>query len=163
MSFSVQKVTCNCGKVELEARGTPIVATVCHCSGCKEAGRTLERLPDAPRILDARNGTPFVLYRKDRVDCINGCELLRYHKLSASTPTRRVIATCCNSFMFLDFTRGHWTTLVRDRIGDGQADTDAPEQQRQSAFFFARLMMAWAKMGFRTPTIDYVQGELDNA
>lgn len=98
MSFPVRKAMCNCGKVELEARGTPIVATVCHCSGCKEAGRILESLRDAPRILDARDGTPFVLYRKDRVDCIKGCELLREHRLNASTPTRRVVATCCNSF-----------------------------------------------------------------
>ena len=162
MSLPLHKAVCKCGKVELEARGTPIVATVCHCSGCKEAGRILQSLPEAPRVLDADDGTSFVLYRKDRVDCVKGCEFLREHRLSDTTPTRRVIATCCNSFMFLDFTKGHWITIVRDRLGDGHATVAGPEQKRQSAFFFVRLMIAWARMGFRTPKIDYVHGEVGN-
>lgn len=162
MSLPTRAVACACGKVKLRARGTPIAATVCHCSGCREAGHILQGLPNAPRILDANEGTSFVLYRKDRVDCVQGCELLREHRLSSSTPTRRVVAICCNSFMFLDFTKGHWITLFRDRIDDGRPHAGAPELKRQSAFFFVKLMLSWVGMGFRTPTIDYVLGELDN-
>lgn len=161
MSCPIQKAVCNCGNVELEARGTPIVATVCHCSGCTEAGRILQGLPDAPNILDESDGTPFVLYRKDRVECVKGGDLLREHRLSDATPTRRVVATCCNSFMFLDFTKGHWISLMRDRLHDRHIPADAAEERRESRLFFARLMLAWVRMGFRTPKIEYVSGVLD--
>ena len=160
MSYSNQMASCQCGNVQLKLRGKPIITTVCHCSGCKEAGRILQSLPHAPRILDADEGTSFVLYRKDRVDCVKGCEFLRQHRLSDTTPTRRVIATCCNSFMFLDFTKGHWITIVCDRIEDYNAALAGLEQKRQSAFFFVRLMIAWVRMGFRTPKTNYVKGEL---
>jgi hypothetical protein len=163
MSFPVQKATCNCGKVELEIRGTTIVTTVCHCSSCRTAGHILERLPNAPGFLDAEGGTSFALHRKDQVECIKGCNLLREHRLSASTATRRVAAICCNSFMFLDVTNGHWITVLRDRIENGHSPVTERERHRQSPFFFARLMIAWAKMGFRTPKIDFVKGTLENA
>jgi len=42
-------------------------------------------------------GTDYVLYRKDRVQCVTGQEYLEEHRLKPDSPTRRVIATCCNS------------------------------------------------------------------
>lgn len=158
MPQPMQNVTCQCGKVVLEVRGTPIVATTCHCSGCKEAGHILQGLPNAPRILDADGGTGFILFRKDRVACVLGQEHLKEHRLSSKTPTRRVVATCCNSFMFLDFTKGHWITLVANRIDTGPAG--APRSLRQSPFFFARLLAAWAAMGFKTPEVTYGRQKL---
>ena len=158
-----ETVECNCGGVSLKVVGGPIVTTVCHCSSCREAGRILESLPGASPILDSDGGTSFVLYRKDRVDCLRGCELLREHRLKAKSPTRRVVAACCNSFMFLDFTKGHWITLARDRFTDQALIAAAPSQGRSSALFFVRLMAAWAAMGFRTPRIGYVSGGLDHA
>ena len=139
MSQDTHTAHCRCGRVELRAVGVPIVATVCHCSACKNAGRILEELPDANPILDADDGTPFVLFRKDRVECTRGEEQLREHRLKKSSPTRRVVAACCNSFMFLDFTRGHWITVAQDRMEDGQAVADAPKQGTQSVLFILRL------------------------
>ena len=162
MSDTTYKAMCRCGLVELKARDTPIVMTVCHCSGCKEAGRILEALPEAAPILDKDDGTPFALFRKDRVRCVRGQENLREHRLKESSPTRRVVAVCCNTFMFLDFTKGHWITVVRDRFEDSQAFAGAPQQKRQGLGFILRLMAAWAAMGFRTPKIDYVNGDLKN-
>lgn len=163
MGGHFRMATCNCGKVELEARGTPIAATVCHCSGCRQAGHIIESLPDAPRILDDEEGTAFVLYRKDRVTCVRGSEMLAEHRLSETTPTRRIVATCCNSFIFLDFTKGHWISVVRERLKAVPAEAETPQQPRQSTFFVARLILAWIGMGLRTPTIDFVKRKIDNA
>ena len=163
MSKDAHNARCRCGTVEMSATGIPIVATVCHCDGCRQAGRILEKLPDAAPILDAGNGIPFVLFRKDRVRCTRGEKQLREHRLKESSPTRRVVAICCNTFMFLDFTKGHWITIAQDRMTDSQAVSDAPKQHRRSALFVLRLMGTWAKMGFRTPAIDYVHGELNDA
>ncbi len=157
----VQKVHCQCGKVHLEARGAPIVTTVCHCAGCMEAGHILEHLAGAPSILDAADGTSFELFRKDRVTCVRGADELREHRLTKTSPTRRVVATCCNSFMFLDFTKGHWVSIAHDRLVNDGNVVRGPSEGRQSTMFIARLMLAWAAMGFRTPTIDYVNGELE--
>ena len=41
----------------------------------------------------------------------DGAGYLEEHRLKPDSPTRRVIATCCNSGMFLDFTKGHWLTM----------------------------------------------------
>ena len=64
-------------------------------------------------------GTDYVLYRKDRVQCVTGQGYLEEHRLKPDSPTRRVIATCCNSAMFLDFTKGHWLTMYRNRFPAG--------------------------------------------
>lgn len=144
------------------ADGPPILTTICHCSGCKDAGRILENLPDAAPILDQSDGVPYALFRKDRVRCISGQQNLREHRLTEASPTRRTVAVCCNTFMFLDFTKGHWITLASDRIEDIHAIADAPHQKRQGAGFIVRLMAVWAVMGFKTPKIDYVEGVLKN-
>lgn len=149
---------CECGTVELGVEGRPIVATTCHCDGCRAAGRRLQSLPGAPPILDAEGGTPYVLFRKDRVQPLSGVSALRAHKLTDDSPTRRAVATCCNTFMFLDFTKGHWITIPAARL----AHAPAARTARRSPGFVARLMIAWAAMRFRTPTIDYVHGALND-
>jgi hypothetical protein len=63
----VRVASCRCGQVALETEGEPIVTTVCHCSSCQDAGRQLEALLGAAPILDKDGGTPFILFRKDRV------------------------------------------------------------------------------------------------
>ncbi len=40
----VQAISCQCGQVALEAEGKPIVATICDCSSCRDAGRRLKTL-----------------------------------------------------------------------------------------------------------------------
>lgn len=160
MSDAMNSVKCRCGLVELEVLGAPIVTTICHCSACQEAGRILETMPDAAPILDDGDGTPYALFRKDRVRCVGGRASLREHRLKDGSPTRRVVAVCCNTFMFLDFTKGHWVTIARDRIDNIQLLANAPHQKKQGFGFILRLMAAWGAMGFRTPRIDYVQGDL---
>jgi hypothetical protein len=162
--------TCRCGKVELEARGRPILVACCYCASCQEAGRRFEQLASAPPILTPDGGTDYVLYRKDRVECVTGQEFLEEHRLKPDSPTRRVIATCCNSGMFLDFTKGHWLTMYRNRFpadappvevrvmtedrreGVALAD-DLPNYDRHSGKSMLKLLAAWIAMGFRRPEV----------
>ena len=165
--------SCRCGAVVLEVTGVPIAHAACYCASCQEAGRRFEQLPDAPPILDADGGTDFVLYRKDRVRCVQGGERLEAHRLKPESPTRRMVAACCNSAMFLDFTRGHWLTLYRVRMPESvpplemrimTADRregvvlpqDVPNYAAHSGKFMWKLLASWAPIGFRTPKVDGV-------
>ncbi|KQU74722.1 hypothetical protein ASC75_20335 [Aminobacter sp. DSM 101952] len=175
----MRSASCRCGRVGFEASGVPIVTAACHCSSCQKAGKIFEDLPGGTPVLESDGGTVFALYRKDRVRCVRGAELLREHRLSPAAPTRRVVAACCNAPMFLEFKGGHWLSLYRERI---QPDDRPPLEMRtmtadrrpgvefadglpsyakHSGRFMWRLLAAWAAMGFRAPKLDYVQGELD--
>jgi hypothetical protein len=162
--------TCRCGKVKLETVGPPILTASCYCASCQEAGSRFEQLASAPPVLNPDGGTDYVVVRKDRVQCVTGQELLREHRLKPDSPTRRVIAACCNSAMFLDFTKGHWLTLYRNRFPAGAPPVemrvmtqgrrqgvtladDLPNYAGHSGKFMLRLMAAWIAMGFRRPEI----------
>lgn len=149
-------VACLCKKVEVKAFGAPIVSAKCYCANCREAGTQFERLPAAPPILDADGGTSILLFRKDRVQCVRGGEHLEERRLTPASPTRRVIATCCNSAMFLDFTSGYWLSMYRNRF---TGDTPPSEMLAHSGRFIRKLLTSWAKMGFRRPKITWVKAE----
>lgn len=117
--------SCSCGGVELEAFGAPIVSSVCYCDDCQKGAAQIEALPNAGAVRDADGGTAYVLYRKDRIACTKGSELLRNYKLRENSVTNRVVATCCNSAMFVNFDRGpHWVSAYRARF-----DGDLPPLQ----------------------------------
>jgi hypothetical protein len=162
--------SCRCGQVAFEASGRPIVSTSCYCRSCQEAGQQLGRLPAALAVLDADGGTGFVLFRKDRVRFAKGGGKLQEHRLKASSTTRRVVATCCSSPMFLEFANGHWLSIYRNRLPEGAAPLelrvmtrdrrdgvvlpgDVPNYATHSGKFMWRLFAAWAAMGFRTPKV----------
>ena len=109
-------LSCTCGKVEYQATGVPIMAVVCYCDDCQRGARQIEALSDAAPVLGADGGTAFVLYRKDRFECTKGRELLRDLRLTEQSPTKRVLARCCNSAMYLDFEKGHWVCAYRARF-----------------------------------------------
>ena len=151
--------SCACGSVEFEAIGEPIVSVKCYCDSCQAAGRQFEALPSAPKVLDGDGGTPCVLYRKDKVSCLKGSERLQDRKLTPDSPTRRVLATCCNSAMFLDFTKGHWLSMYRARFQSGvppiemrvmvgakaknlALPNDVPNYKGQSGKFMWKLLKA---------------------
>ncbi len=109
-------VECACRRVTVEAIGPPITAVVCYCDDCQEGARQIQALPDAVSVQDQDGGTGYVVYRKDRVKCLKGASLLRRHKIRANSATNRVIATCCNSAILLNFDDGkHWVDLYRSR------------------------------------------------
>ena len=104
---------CACGSVELEAIGTPITSVACYCESCQEGSRQIEALPNRRAVCAIDGGTAYVLYRKDRVEYPKGSRLLRGFKLRDESSTRRVVAACCDSPMFLEFEKGHWLTIYR--------------------------------------------------
>lgn len=108
---------CACGGVEIAATGKPILTAVCYCQDCQAAAKVIEALPNAPKVTDGAGGTPLVLQRKDRMTVIKGGEVLKDFRLKPDSPTRRVVASCCNAMMFLDFQKGHWFSMHRDRFG----------------------------------------------
>lgn len=161
-------VACQCGKVVLGVAHSPILAASCYCGSCQQAGQQFEALSSATQVMDADGGTPIVLYRKDRVQCQTGKEYLAEFRLKPDSPTRRVVATCCNSPMFLDFTKGHWLSIYRKRLSEGappmemrimtkdrRADVvladDVPNHDGYPGKFMLRLILAWIAMGFRRP------------
>ena len=167
---STLTASCQCGAVALTAVGAPIVSAACYCQSCQEAARQIQRLADAPPVIGADGGTDFVLYRKDRVRCVRGGELLREHRLTPESSTRRMVATCCNSAMFLDFSKGHWLSLYRARLSEGasplemrvmtadrregvELPQDVPNYATHSGKFMWRLLSSWAAMGFREPKV----------
>src|SRR3712207_3581337 len=101
-------VRCVCGSVEIEAVGDPILSAVCYCESCQEGSRQIASLPGGRPVCGPDGGTAFVLYRKDRVTCTKGSDLLRNLKIRVESPTSRVVATCCDSPLYLDFEKGHW-------------------------------------------------------
>ena len=167
---------CRCGQVGFEATGRPILAVACYCDSCRKAAVELESLPEAQPILRADTGTDFLLYRKDRVRPAAGADRLREHRLGQNARTRRVVAACCNSPMFLEFEHGHWLSLYRDRFDpearppvemrtmtgdlgpDVRLDDSLPSPAGHTPAFMWKLMKAWAAMGFRAPRVEYVQG-----
>jgi hypothetical protein len=113
----IMTATCSCGGVELKAFGRPIVSNVCYCDDCRKGAEQIEALPNAGAIRDPDSGTAYILYRKDRIECSKGAELLRSYKLKETSVTNRVVAACCNSAMFLNFDRGpHWVPAYRARF-----------------------------------------------
>lgn len=173
-----QNLACACGQVRLRVEGPPIASVECLCTSCRTAAQQLEVLPGAPRIVDDKGATPIVMQRKDRVAILAGAEHLSAFRLTPEARTRRVVAACCNTPMFLEFQGGHWLSLyaglwpaalrppleMRTMSGDfpdpAALPDDVPNLKQHSLRFYARLIGAWARMGFRNPKIE-VKGELN--
>ena len=161
---TILAASCACGQVAFEGRGAPIITLVCYCNDCREAARQIEALPNASRVQDADGGTGYIAYRKDRVRCSKGAPLLKNHKIKERTPTNRVIATCCNSAVLLNFDDSkHWVDLYRTcvqgnappiemrvctKFATGDVPKDVPGFAGYPFKFIARLLAARIAMLF---------------
>lgn len=162
--------SCQCGQVVLEACA-PIIVAVCYCKSCQRGGRLLQG-SGSPTVVGADGGTEYVVFRKDRVSLVEGAEFLDELRLVPESPTRRVRATCCQSAMFLDMTKGHWLSIYRSRFRQGAPPTemrvmtkdrpagvelaeDIPNHAAYSARFMWRLLGARIAMGLRVPQLGY--------
>ena len=156
--------SCVCGQVALEATGDPIVTAVWYCDDCQEGARRIGALPNAAAILESDGGTAYLLFRKDRIRCAQGDALLKSYKLEQTSATNRVVATCCNSAMFVNFDKGpHWVSAYRARFhsdlppvemrictkfrpGDAELPGDAPNYPGYPLRLIARLLGSRAAM-----------------
>jgi hypothetical protein len=99
-----------------------------------------------------------------------GQQYLEEHRLKPDSPTRRVVAKCCNSAMFLDFTKGHWLSMFRNRFPTGAPPLEMrvwtkerpvgvelahniPNCSGLSGKLMLKLIAGWIAMGFRRPEI----------
>lgn len=170
-------LSCRCGAVHLTISGEPIAMPACYCTSCRTASARLAALSAAPVPADASGGTAFRMYRKDRV-VIRGQEHLVGWLLTPQSKTRRVVAGCCNTPLFAEFSGGHWLSLYNGLWPDAAGfrprlltqTGDAPDPARLPAGvphgamttvgFFARLFGAWAAMGFRAPKVEVPRVEV---
>ena len=128
------RASCACGAVILEATGAPMVTAVCYCDDCQSAGECIQGGPGAPRVLDADGGTAMVMFRKDRLRCVEGADRLTPTKLTPKSATTRFVTSCCNSAMYLGFDDAkHWVDVFRNRVVG-----EAPRSRRASAPASAR-------------------------
>lgn len=162
---------CACGQVRLTVDRGPILSVECCCTSCRTAGYALEELPGAPRIVGRNGATQLVLYRKDRIRFTEGTALLKEYRLTPESPTRRIVANCCNTPIGLDFTKGHWLslysclwpahmlppiqmrTMTSDALEGAILSDDVPNHKRYSLSFFGKLLSAWVAMGFKIPKV----------
>jgi hypothetical protein len=94
-----------------------MVTAVCYCDDCQKAGERIQATPGAPPVLDGDGGTAMVMFRKDRLRCVEGQDRLTAVKLDPKSPTSRYVASCCNSAMYLGFDDAkHWVDVYRDRV-----------------------------------------------
>lgn len=149
---------------------SPIVAAECHCRSCRTAAVQMRQL-GCLSTLEANGGTQYVLYRKDRVVFEQGAEQLRAHRLGPQAHTRRVVAACCKTPMFLEFDEGHWLSIYARRWDEArrpsmelrtmtsdvppgtELSADVPNYATHSFSFYRKLMGAWIRMGFRAPKL----------
>lgn len=171
-------LTCSCGKVHIEVDDGPILSAECHCTSCRTGSTHLQSLAGAPSITAENGGTPYALYRKDRLRVIVGQDQLREFRLKPDSPTRRIVAVCCNTPVFLEFQFGHWLsvysslwpaktapamdmrTMTSDTPDGVILDDSLPNAKSQTFGFMTKLLGAWIAMGFRSPKIE-VAGKLD--
>lgn len=164
-------IGCACGQTRLEVSGNPILVSECLCNSCRAAAGRLAALPGARSTLTAYHATPAAEYRKDRIRILSGGEHLKEFRLSPTAGSRRVVATCCNTPVFLEMKGAHWLSLylhlwpedarpkaeLRTMVGD-LGDTsglpaDMPNLKTHTVAFYAKLLAAWIAMGFRNPKI----------
>jgi hypothetical protein len=163
-------IACSCGAVCLEAAGAPMMGAICHCTSCRTAGQEFDaRSPVAP-IVDSGGGTAVVLWRKDRVRCIRGSERLEARRMSPGAPSRRMVASCCQTPMYGDFVKGFWISIYHGRAPDAPPpsmrvmtadvpegvalpDDGLPRYRARPAKFLFKLLATWATMGFRHPRV----------
>jgi hypothetical protein len=111
------RAACACGAVKLEATGAPMITAVCYCDDCQKAGAQIEALPGAAPVVDGDGGSAMVMFRKDRLRCVEGADRLTPVKLEPKSPTSRYVASCCNSAMYLGFDDAkHWVDVYRNRV-----------------------------------------------
>ncbi|MQW68143.1 hypothetical protein GHK50_01680 [Sinorhizobium medicae] len=172
------KISCACGSTCLRLKGTPLLVSECLCNSCRTAADRLASLPGAKDILTSYGATPTAEYRKDHVRILSGAEHLREFRLSVGAGTRRVVATCCNTPIYLEMKGGHWLSIylhlwpkesrpkprMRTMVGDlfdaSSLPKDIPNLKSHTVSFYAKLLWAWIAMGFRNPRME-VAGKID--
>ena len=107
---------CICGGVEIEVVGTPITSVVCYCDDCQAGSERLAATANSAPLAGADGGTEFMVFRRDRIACTRGADRLQAMRLTDASKTRRMIAGCCATPMYLAFDdKRPWVSAFRGR------------------------------------------------
>ena len=160
---------CRCGKVEVGAWGAPIAVGACYCNDCQEAAQRLAASADVAPAASADGGTEFMVFRRDRIACSGGADRLRAMRLTDASKTRRMIAGCCVTPMYLAFDdKRPWVSAFRAsfeadvppvqmrictrfRRAEDKATDDLPEHNGYPAAMILRVLAVWPRMLFSRP------------
>jgi hypothetical protein len=125
---------CRCGAVEVGAWGEPIIVSACYCDDCQAAAQQLAASANSAPAASADGGTEFMLFRRDRIACTRGAHRLQAMRLTDASKTRRMIAGCCATPMYLAFDdKRPWVSAFRASFG-----ADAPPVEMRICARFRR-------------------------
>jgi hypothetical protein len=160
---------CRCGAVELGAWGAPIAVNACYCDDCQAAAQRLAASADGAPSVSADGGTEFMLFRRDRIACIRGADRLQAMRLTEATKTRRMIAGCCATPMYLAFDdKRPWVSAFRAGFGadappvemrictrfrrsEAKAEDGLPSHRGYPPAMMVRILAVWPRMLFSRP------------
>lgn len=152
---------CACGGVECHASGDPIGTAVCYCDDCQAAARLVAERRGAPPAAEVDGGTALTLFHRKYFSCAKGADRLEPVKLKPDSATFRMVATCCNSMMYLGFERGpFWVSTLCNRLVGPvppiefrhmtryrTSPLDYPDQAPRSRGFAPRFVARTIKVG----------------
>jgi hypothetical protein len=125
---------CRCGAVELGAWGEPIIVATCYCDDCQAAAQRLVDSTNQAPPVTADGGSEFMVFRRDRIACTRGAENLKVMKLTDASKTRRMLAACCTTPMYVGFEdKRPWVSAYRAGFG-----ADAPPVEMRICTRFKR-------------------------
>jgi hypothetical protein len=160
---------CRCGAVEVGAWSDPILVTACYCDDCQAASERLAASGNSAPLAGADGGTEFMVFRRDRIACVRGAENLEPMRLIATSKTRRMIARCCETPMYIAFDdKRPWVSALRAGFGAGappvemrictrfrrpehKAEDGVPEHPGYPAAMILRVVAVWPRMLFSRP------------
>jgi hypothetical protein len=160
---------CRCGAVEVGAWSNPLVVAACYCDDCQAASERLASSANGAPAAGADGGTEFMVFRRDRIACTRGAENLEPMRLTAASKTRRMIAGCCATPMYISFDdKRPWVSALRASFGAGappvemrictrfrrpehNAEDGLPEHAGYPAAMILRILAAWPRMLFSRP------------
>jgi hypothetical protein len=160
---------CQCGAVEVSAWAEPIVVSACYCDDCQAAAERLAASANSALAASADGGTEFMLFRRDRIACTRGADRLEAMRLTDATKTRRMIAGCCATPMYITFDdKRPWVSAFRASFGadappvkmrictrfrrsEEKAEDGLPSHPGYPPAMIVRLLAAWPLMLFSRP------------
>ena len=155
--------------VELGAWAEPIVVSACYCDDCQAAAERLAASAASAPAPSADGGTEFMVFRRDRIACTRGVDHLEATKLTQASKTRRMIAGCCATPMYVAFDdRRPWVSALRApfvadappvemlictrfRRSEDRASDSLPSHPGYPLAMILRILAAWPSTLFSRP------------
>jgi hypothetical protein len=160
---------CRCGAVEIGAWSNPLVVAACYCDDCQAASGRLAASANGAPVASAEGGTEFMVFRRDRIACTRGAENLKVMRLRDATKTRRMVAGCCGTPMYVGFDDNRpWVSAFRAGFGpdappvqmrictrfrrpEHKTEDGLPEHRGYPAAMILRILAAWPLTLFSRP------------